>query len=91
MIGKLNTELHTKTISVEANHGSEVYRIVCNAVDAIPENYNIYLDSQFTAMPHLYGDKIKGLKELYAFRLMLKAKVVAYKKAIGTEPDHGQF
>ena len=42
-------------------------------------------------MPQLYGDKIKGLKELYALRLMLKAKVVAYKKAIGNEPDHDQL
>ena len=32
-------------------------------------------------------EKIKGLKDLYNFRLMLKAKVVAYKKAIGHEPD----
>ena len=46
----------------------------------IPDKYKFYLDSQFAAMPQLYGDKIKGLKELYAFRLMLKAKAVAYNK-----------
>ena len=42
-------------------------------------------------LPQLYGDKIKGLKELYAFRMLLKAKVSAYKKAIGVEPDHEQL
>ena len=42
-------------------------------------------------MPQLYGDNIKGLKELYAFRLMPKAMVVFYKKAIGSEPDHDQL
>ena len=42
-------------------------------------------------MPQIYGDKIKGLKELYGFRMMLKAKVVAYKKAIGHELDHGHL
>ena len=42
-------------------------------------------------MPQVYGDNVKGLKELYAFRLMLKLKVVAYKNAIGHEPDHAQL
>ena len=42
-------------------------------------------------MPQLYRDKIKGLKELCEFHLMLKAKVVAYNKAIGNEPDHNQL
>ena len=42
-------------------------------------------------MPHLYGEKIKGLKKLYAFRILLKSEVVAYKKAIGNEPDHAQL
>ena len=39
----------------------------------------------------MYADKIKGLKELYAFRMLLKAKVAAFKKAIGKEPDHMQL
>ena len=42
-------------------------------------------------MPQVYGDKIKGLKDFYNFRLMLKAKVVAYKKAIGHDPDFEQL
>ena len=37
------------------------------------------------------GEKMKASKELYAFRLMLTAKTVAHKKAIGHEPDHEQF
>ena len=84
---KLNTELHAKTVSVENKNGLEVYRQICNIVDDVPENYKFFLDSQFTAMPQVYGDKIKGLKDLYNFRLMLKGKVVAYKKAIGQDPD----
>ena len=47
-----------------------------------PANYKFYLDSQFISMPQVYGDKVKGL-----FRTLLKSKVVAYKKATGTEPD----
>ena len=91
LIAKLNTELHAKTSSVEGKNGLEVYRQMCNIVDAVPENYKFFLDSQFTAMPQVYGDKIKGLKDLYNFRLMLKAKVMAYKKAIGCDPDFEQL
>ena len=45
----------------------------------------------FTATPQIYDDKIKCPKELYGFQMTLKATVVAYKKAIGHEPDHGQL
>ena len=65
--------------------------MICQSVDADPENYKFYLGSQFTAMPQVYGEKVKGLKELYQFRLMMKAKVIAYKKSIGHEPDHGHL
>ena len=64
--------------------------MICNTVDAVPDNYKFFLDSQFTEMPQLYGDEIQGLKELYAFRMMLEAKAVAYKQAIGHEPDYDQ-
>ena len=86
-MSELNTDLDTKTVSVEGKNGLEVYRQICNIIDAAPENYKFFLDSQFTALPQVYGEKIKGFKDLYNFRLMLKAKVVAYKKAIGHEPD----
>ena len=75
LMSKLNSDLHTKTVSVENQNGLEVYRQICNIVDAVPEN--LLLDSQFTALPQVYGEKINGLKDLYNFRLMLKAKVVA--------------
>ena len=65
LLSKLNTELHTKTIGVEDKKGLEVYRLICNTVDAVLENYKFYPDSQFTAMPQTYSDKIKCLKELY--------------------------
>ena len=73
--------------SVENKNGLEVCRQICNILDTVPENYKFFLDSQLTALPKVYGEKIKGLKDPYNFRLTLKAKVVAYKKAIGHEPD----
>ena len=45
LLGKLNTELHSKTVGVEGKNGFEVYRQICNIVDAIPANYQFYLDS----------------------------------------------
>ena len=58
LIGTLNTELHTETINIESKKGFGVYRQICNIVDAVPENYKSYLDSQFAAMPQVYGDKV---------------------------------
>jgi hypothetical protein len=87
VLGKLNAELHGKTIGIEGKNGLEMYRQICNIIDAVPENYKFYLDSQFISMPQVYGDKVKSLKDLYQFRVLLKSKVVAYKKAIGVEPD----
>ena len=45
------------------------------------------LDSRSVAIPQLWGDKVKGLKEMYALCMLQISKVVAYKKAIGVEPD----
>ena len=50
---KLKTELHSKTIGIENKNGFEVYRLIRMSVDAVPENYQFYLDSQFTAMPQI--------------------------------------
>ena len=41
-------------------------------------------------LPQHYAGKVQGLKELYAFRMLMKAKIAAYKRAIGKEPDHAQ-
>ena len=45
LIAKLNTELHAKTSSVENKSGLEVYRQMCNIVDAVPKNHKFFLDS----------------------------------------------
>ena len=65
-----------------------MYRQICKTVDAVLENYAFYLDMQFTTMPQIYAEKTKGLKELYASAMLLESKVLAYKKAIGSKPDH---
>ena len=64
--------MHGKTSSIERKNGLEMYRQICNIVDAVPENYKFDFASQFISMPQVYGDKVKGLKELYQFRMLLK-------------------
>ena len=51
LLWMLNTDLHTKTVSVENKNGLEVYRQICNIVGAVPENYKFFLDSQLTSLP----------------------------------------
>ena len=36
---------------------------------------------------HKYGDKVKDLKTLYGFRLLLKKRAAEYKKMIGVQVD----
>ena len=90
-LGRLNTELQTKTISIEVKNSLEMYQQMCNIVDAKLANYKFFIDSQLAEMPRNHADKIKGLKDLYGFRLTSKKKVAAYMKAIGVEPDHTNF
>ena len=90
LVSKLNTELHGKTINIENKNGFEMYRQICNIVDALPENYKFYLDTQLMLLTQ-HSDKIKGLKELYGFRLLLTSKVAAYKKAVGEEPSQDRL
>ena len=37
-LGKLSTDLHIKAISIEGKNGLEMYRQICNIIDAVPEN-----------------------------------------------------
>ena len=36
--GKLNTELHGKTIGIDDRNGFELYRLINESVDALPAN-----------------------------------------------------
>ena len=47
LISKLNTELHGKTIGIEARNGLELYRQVVKAVDDIPENAKFLMGPRF--------------------------------------------
>ena len=45
LIGKLNTDLHDKTISVEHQNDFELYRQVCQIVDALLENAKLHMSN----------------------------------------------
>ena len=38
----------------------------------------------------MYGNKVVDLRTLYGFRLLLKRKIVEYRKVIGDSPSGGQ-
>ena len=44
LLGKLNTELHGKSVSVKNRNGLELYRLVNQSVDALSTNANFNLD-----------------------------------------------
>ena len=79
LLSKLNTELHGKSISIEGRNGFELYRQVVRAVDDIPENAKFLMGAELSDMVKRYGDKVKDLKSMYGFRLLLKKRAAEYK------------
>jgi hypothetical protein len=55
LICKLNTDLHTKTFGLENKNGFELYRVVCQLVDAIPENAAFHLNNELLNLTKQYG------------------------------------
>ena len=57
-ICKLNTDLRTKTFGLDHKNGFELYRLVCQLVDAIPENAAFYLNSELLNLIKVHGGKV---------------------------------
>ena len=91
LLGKLNTDLHSKTLGVPAKNGFELYRLICNIVDAVPENDSFIMGAELMGLVKMHADKIKNLKDLYGFRLLLKRKEAEYEREIGIKPDDTQM
>ena len=43
LINKLSTSLHDRTIGVEHHNGFEIYRQICQMIDAVPETTIYYM------------------------------------------------
>ena len=87
LICKLNTDLHTKTFGLDHLNGFELYRLVWQLVDAIPENAALHLSKELLNLTKVHGGKVTDLRTLDEFRLLLKRKVAEYKKVIGHGPS----
>ena len=87
LIGKLNTELLELAIGVGSRNGLELYRQIARKIDAVPENQKFLMGADLVDMAKKYGDKVRDLKSLYGFRLLLKKRAALYKKAVGEEVD----
>ena len=87
LLSKLNTELHGKSISIDGRNGFELFRQAVRTVYDIPENAKFLMGAELSDMVKRYGDKVKDLKSMYGFRLLLKNRAAEYKKTIGEEVD----
>ena len=45
------------------------------------------MGAEIANLVHKFGDKVKDLKTLYGFRLLVKDRAAAYKKTIGEDVD----
>jgi hypothetical protein len=90
LINKLSTSLHDRTVGVEHHTGFEVYRQICQMIDAVPENAEFHMRNDLTILSRNFGTKVVDLKSLYGFRMLLKKKMIEYKKALGKDFDPKQ-
>ena len=88
LIGRLNADLHSKTVHVEHKNGFEPYRQTCQIVDAVPENAKFHMSTELMALTKNYRGKVVELRTLSGLRLTLKTKIAEFKKVIGEEPAY---
>ena len=88
LLGKINTDMHERTATIEKKNGFELYRVIYNSIDPISSNADFACDQAIMKMGFDAAGKIKNLKDLYEVRVALKKKVAEYKKIRGREPDH---
>ena len=86
MYTKLNADIAQKTLHIEERNGLEVYRVVNNLVDAIPENAQLYLECEFGELVKECAGKVKNLKDTCAFKGKLKVKAAEYHRIVGEHP-----
>ena len=48
LISKLNTSLHDRTVGVENHNGFEIYRQICQMIDAVPEKAEVHMANELT-------------------------------------------
>ena len=89
-VGKLNTYLYDRTAGIENKNGLEIFRQVCQIVDAVPENAPFFMNSDLLNLVKLHGPKVVDLKSLYGFTILLKRKNAEYKKIVGKDPEDEQ-
>jgi hypothetical protein len=90
MVNKLNTDLHDRIIGIEGKNGFEAYRQVAQILEAVPENAAFIMSAELLQLATQHGPKVRDLRSLYGFRLLLKKKNAEYKKVIGSKPEDEQ-
>ena len=91
LVNKINTAMHEKAAGVENKNGFELYRLIYNSIDPIPANPEFHYDHKLSTLMVEWAPKIKNLKDLYAFRVLLRTKALEYKKTIGHEASKEQL
>ena len=72
LIGKINTDMHERTATIEGKNGYELYRILYNSVDPISVNAEFACDQAIMKLSQEWAGKVKKLNDLYEFRMLLR-------------------
>ena len=83
LIGRLNADLYDRVAAIENKHVFEVYRQISQMFDAVPENAEFVTNAELLQLANIHGPKVRDLKSIYGFRLLLNQRNSEYKKIIG--------
>ena len=90
LMGKLSTDIYDRVASTESKNGFEAYRQIAQMIDAFPENAEFAMNAELLQLASVHGPKVRDLKLLYAFRLLLKKRNAEFRKTIGSSPKDEQ-
>ena len=60
IIGKLNTDLQDRILSIEGKNVFEVYRQIAQTIDVVPVNVSFVMNAELLQLATLHGPKVRG-------------------------------
>ena len=70
--------MNEKTTLVTNKNVFELYRLIYNMIDSMPENAALFLNQQLMDMSHEWKPKANNFKDLYAFKVAFFKKIAEY-------------
>ena len=76
--------------SIESRNGFAVYHHIAQMIEAVPENADFVMTAKLLQLASVHWPKVRDLKSLYAFRLLVNKHNAEFRKTIGSSSKDEQ-